>query len=334
MLIQQVDGRYRLQQWLGDGRFADVYLAEDSLDRQLVVVKILKEENLARHHMAEAFKTEVTLLNIMQGHPYVVKMLDHGTHWNNMSPYPYIVLQSLYGQKEDLVQILNQRGAMLEEDIMPILCQYCMVLLGAHYYNIAYRDAKPEHVFWDGYTVTLIDWNVSRIVPVQEQREFQKDIFDLGALAYHMLTGQAAAGSSAVVRLRSRRADEVDHQQFVEGRDGIPWPISFGAYENIVSSQLRQIIERALHIDLNQRYTSAVEMYTTLLKHMEELESKPSANLLTLQGKQAIRDIEYQKAIILLEQSLEEDPDDSETMRLLTWTRLARKAIFRHNGSC
>lgn len=77
--------------------------------------------------------------------------------------------------------------------------QICDILQVAHDRNIAYRDHKILHYYWDPLThgVATIDWNIAKRYPQGlPAAEKRFDLVQFGARAlHHILTGRAATGS-------------------------------------------------------------------------------------------------------------------------------------------
>ena len=81
---QQV-GNYRLEQLLGSGGFADVYLGRHVYLDSLAAIKLL-HTNLVQRDI-EAFRSEaITLVRLI--HPHIVRILDFGLESNT----PFLVM--------------------------------------------------------------------------------------------------------------------------------------------------------------------------------------------------------------------------------------------------
>jgi eukaryotic-like serine/threonine-protein kinase len=81
---QQV-GNYRLEQLLGSGGFADVYLGRHVYLDSLAAIKLL-HTNLAQGDI-EGFRSEaITLVRLI--HPHIVRILDFGLEGNT----PFLVM--------------------------------------------------------------------------------------------------------------------------------------------------------------------------------------------------------------------------------------------------
>lgn len=268
------EGRYNLQDPLGEGRFAVVYRAQDTHLQRPIAFKLLREEHIdGDPKWREAFDIEVDLLQKMADVPTVVSIIDHGLTSDGR---PYISLE-LLPTEADLLKRVTQRGGFSEADGLPIAWQLADLLCTAHVRDIAYRDMKLEHIFWSDGRMTLIDWNVSRQYSTnspydghfdpewEKERNIQGDLFKLGTMFYSMYTG---------LDIRDRQVPTPVYSQLEESGlsltdEGIVWPIDFA--DTPLSSEMKDIIRRLVHIDQDQRYQSAAEVCKALEGHAERL---------------------------------------------------------------
>ncbi|MFQ5855712.1 MAG: serine/threonine protein kinase [Anaerolineae bacterium] len=269
------DGRYILQEPLGEGRFAVVHRAQDAHLERSVAIKLLRDEHVGGDpKWREAFDIEVELLQTLVDLPTVVTMIDHGVALDGRS---YISLE-LLPAGTDLLSIVTYQGGFAEEDGLPIAWQLADLLRTAHARDIAYRDLKLEHIFWSDDQIILIDWNVSRkfsadgppgddpVLQWEKERSFQGDLFKLGTMFYSMFTG---------LDIRDRRVPTPVYSQLKDSGfdvtdEGIVWPVDFADVS--LSPELEEIILRLVHIDLDQRYRSATAVCEALEEHARRLD--------------------------------------------------------------
>lgn len=267
------DGRYSLQEFLGDGRFAVVFRAQDAERERPIALKLLREEHVdGDPKWREAFDIEVALLEELHGLPTVVTMTDHGMTEDGRN---YIGLE-LLPPGTDLLTRVTHDGAFSEEEGLPILWQLTHLLRKAHAHDIAYRDLKLEHIFWSDDQMTLIDWNVSRKYSAnssqesfdlewERERNFQGDLFKLGTMFYSVFTG---------LDIRDRQVPTPVYSKLEETGlsitdEGIVWPIDFA--DAPITPEMKDIIRRLVHIDLEQRYDTAAGVAQALEEHAQRL---------------------------------------------------------------
>jgi serine/threonine protein kinase len=203
--------RYNTLRWLGDGRFANVYLAEENFEpyRQ-VAIKVMKEELTHDERARAAFAREKEILERLQANPSVVKLVGERYSFRGTQQIPYLVLSIPPGKS--LIDLIDEQGPFSEQEGLQICLQACDVLCDAHAAGIIHNDIKPEHFFWDGRKVTVIDWNVSRFVsPDPASRQAQSWEGDQGyatveqprgglSTALWKLLGRQNAGQAAPQR--------------------------------------------------------------------------------------------------------------------------------------
>jgi WD40 repeat protein len=211
-------GRYRVLACIGRGGFGSVYRAQDVLFNNHVVA--LKEINLSRLKPQEiieatdAFNREVTALKQLR-HPNLPRLYHDFTdaeHW-------YMVMDFIEG--ETLERYLEQarhgsispRGIQLS-DVLHIGMQLCTVLHYMHMSTppIIFRDLKPANIMIaPGKRIYLIDFGIARQYKPGKVRDTmafgspgyaspeqygkaqttpRSDIYSLGAILHHMLTGK------------------------------------------------------------------------------------------------------------------------------------------------
>ena len=151
--------RYRVEQELGRGGMASVWLARDLRHDRLVAIKILNPE-LAGAIGVDRFVREIRLTAKLQ-HPGIVPVLDSGTldapdgtrlPWYSMG---YVDGQSLRGRIE------RERQLPIDEAIA-ITCQAAAALEAAHRQGVVHRDIKPENLLLSGERVCVADFGIAK----------------------------------------------------------------------------------------------------------------------------------------------------------------------------
>ncbi|HEY3587382.1 MAG TPA: serine/threonine-protein kinase, partial [Myxococcaceae bacterium] len=157
---------------------------------------------------AERFRREVRVLSGLQ-HPGIVSYLGHGQSQDEL----YLVMEWLEG--EDLSSRLAAVEVSIDEAV-GIGLQLASALAAAHAQGIIHRDLKPSNVFlcdWRLDRVKLLDYGIARLVgasnltdtgsvvgtpaymPPEQARgerslDARADVYALGALLFHCLTGR------------------------------------------------------------------------------------------------------------------------------------------------
>jgi serine/threonine protein kinase len=198
-------GRYRVEDVLGRGGMASVYLAVDGeLDRP-VAVKVLAE-HLDTPGFRERFMREARLAAQLS-HPNIVQVFDVGEDDGR----PFIVMECVEGST--LADELKARGPLDPTEVVDLALQVCGGLEHAHGAGLVHRDIKPQNLLLrpDG-TVKIADFGIARaaettrltqigsvlgtaayLSPEQalgEEVTAAADIYSLGCVLYELLSGR------------------------------------------------------------------------------------------------------------------------------------------------
>jgi protein kinase-like protein len=132
--------RYELEDRLGHGGMATVYLARDlKLDRE-VAIKLLADNFAGDDEVRTRFSREARLAARLD-HPNVVQVFDVGEDEDR----PFIVMEHVEGGT--LEDRLNRRRRSLDRDeALRLLGQLCEGLGHAHARKLVHRDIKPQNL--------------------------------------------------------------------------------------------------------------------------------------------------------------------------------------------
>ncbi|MGH7297887.1 MAG: serine/threonine-protein kinase, partial [Polyangiaceae bacterium] len=282
-----LDGKYRVEQLLGEGGMGAVAKATHLLRRAPVALKFMSPAVLALQGAVERFVNEgVAASQIDSDH--VVKVFDVG---RLPTGAPYLVMEFLDGQ--DLGQLLAQAGGRLDTTrAVHFALQILRALQTAHASGIIHRDMKPSNCFVihkDGEPdfVKLVDFGISKVrsddasgqsanltrtnsalgtplymSPEQARSprdvDHRADLYSVGAILYELLTGRTPYTSE------SGEYTEILFKIFTTD----PEPL-----RNLrpdVPEGLAQVIHQALVRDPNVRFSSASEMAEALAPYADE----------------------------------------------------------------
>ena len=172
LLQCRLDARYDVEDCLGRGSYAEIYLARDNAatDERFrsVVIKALNvllqgyQDPELEQTLIQNFQNEAVALDRVR-HPNIISRLGHGTALDlNGTAFHYLVLEYLSGG--DLARLCRSERLTLERSLY-FLQQVCAGLAHAHECGVIHRDIKPQNLLLtaDQQTVKIADFGVARI---------------------------------------------------------------------------------------------------------------------------------------------------------------------------
>src|SRR5262249_7513286 len=209
---------YHLDRLIGEGGFGQVWGGHQIADGQLVAIKVLHLELVRSVDALTRFQRELDAIERLH-HANVVRGLGHGTLADGR---PYLVLE--YVEGPSLREVLHERGALPPAEMLTIIEPLCDALAVAHASGLVHRDVKASNVILarrgEALRPVLLDFGLVKLTDevgpgltssrsmlgtpaamAPEQMRGQPvdprtDIYALGLLAYHVLTGQPAFGGA------------------------------------------------------------------------------------------------------------------------------------------
>ncbi|MCD9152883.1 protein kinase domain-containing protein [Aeromicrobium duanguangcaii] len=203
--------RYTLDEVVGSGGMGAVYRATDTRLGRTVAVKVLRADQSTDEVARARLRSEAHLAASIQ-HPGVAQVFDFEEDDASADRSTYIVMQYVEGRS--LAELLKERGPLPPDQVMSIVHQVAEGLQAAHDAGIVHRDLKPANIMLTpaGRTV-LVDFGIAQattsdpltdtgalvgttdyISPEQVRGQAaspQSDIYSLGLVAYHCLTGRS-----------------------------------------------------------------------------------------------------------------------------------------------
>src|SRR6202048_3844785 len=172
LLQCRLDGRYDIEDCLGRGSYAEIYMARDraATDEQFrsVVIKALNvllqgdQDSELERTLIQNFQNEAIALDRVR-HPNIISRLGHGTAIDlTGTPFHYIVLEYLGGG--DLSLLCRKEPLKLDRALF-YLQQLCAGLAHAHECGVIHRDIKPQNLLLtaDHETLKIADFGVAKI---------------------------------------------------------------------------------------------------------------------------------------------------------------------------
>ena len=192
-------GKYRLQRRLGEGGFATVYAAMDTIEGRQVAIKIPDGRYITNSQSLDDLHREVRIMARLE-HPGVLQLKDA-----QFVDDQFLMVFPL--GEESLADRLSRR--MSRVLAVDYLVQMVDAVAYAHQRRILHRDIKPENfILFPDQVIRLTDFGLARVesgacevsasgtlgymAPEQAMGHpnFRSDVFSLGLVMYRLLAGE------------------------------------------------------------------------------------------------------------------------------------------------
>ena len=261
--------RYRIEDELGAGGMATVYLATDLRHGRRVAIKALRWD-VTESTGSERFQREIGIAASLT-HPHILPLHDSG----QVDGVLYYVMPFVEG--ETLQDRLAREGALPVAEATGLLREILDALGEAHRRGIVHRDVKPSNILLAGGHALVADFGVAKpmsrgegletlttegaavgtpeyMAPEQaagvEDLDHRADLFAAGSVAYYMLTGRSPFRSKdlrATLVAVMAQTPEMPHER----SDSVPRPLS-------------HLVMRCLEKKPEDRFQTAAEVLAAL----------------------------------------------------------------------
>ncbi|MBX7219554.1 MAG: protein kinase [Blastocatellia bacterium] len=234
-----LDGKYRLDERIGAGGFGIVFRATQlSLNRTVAVKVFRPKPGNDSPEAVERFRLEGISAARLQ-HRNAIAVLDSGISSDGIA---FLVMEYLHGRS--LRDELRFHPVLPWRRCREVLTPVAQALVEAHRLGIIHRDIKPENIFLhqtpEGEIVKVVDFGIAKLIGEDSSQmapqltgtgvmigtplfmaperlagdpyDGQSDVYSLGVMLYHMLSGQfplAVTGGTmmhmAIAHLRGER---------------------------------------------------------------------------------------------------------------------------------
>ncbi|MEJ7840352.1 MAG: protein kinase [Rubrobacter sp.] len=280
-----LSGRYKVKSTLGSGGMAVVYKAQDAILGRSVALKTLHRHYAEMPSFQARFRQEARAMASLD-HENIVKVYDISQD----GEVPFIVVECVAGR--DLGKLLGGQGGgrLSEAFVRRMAAQLLRALSYAHRRGIIHRDIKPSNILLtpEG-TVKVADFGIARIIeeddlaggepgeivgsarymsPEQlrgDEAKPESDIYSVGVLLYHCLTGRPPFSGDVKSLARQHMREE---------------PTPPRRLNKKISPGMEAVILKALDKDSAGRYHSASAMLDDV-----EVEPPPAASRTTEAAK-------------------------------------------------
>ena len=266
-----LNDRYQIQDMIGGGGMANVYLAHDVILDREVAIKILRlehendEEFIARFHREAQSTTSLA-------HSNIVNIYDVGEE----EDIYYMVMEYVDGMT--LKQYIQKHSPIDFAEAVDIMRQITSAISHAHDNEIIHRDIKPQNILIDHYGhVKVTDFGIAMALsatsltqtnsvlgsvhylsPEQARGGMatkKSDVYSLGIVFFELLTGRLPFSGESPVSIALKH---LQHET-----------PSLRRWINNLPQSVENIVLKATAKDPFHRYESVVEMEADLETSLE-----------------------------------------------------------------
>jgi serine/threonine protein kinase len=294
-MIGKIISHYRILEKLGEGGMGVIYKAEDTKLKRHVALKFLPTNLTAEEEAKERFIQEAQAASTLD-HPNICTIYEI----NETAEGQMFIAMAYYGGETLKNKIAIRQLAV--STAVEITQQIGKGLAKAHQHCINHRDIKPANIIvTNDELVKILDFGLAKLAgtkPITKPGTMlgtiaymspeqilggevvqRTDVWSLGVVMYEMLTGKLPF------------QDEYDQAIVYSILHEMPESIS--KFRPEISSDLEQIIVRALIKDKEMRYGSVTE----LLQALENLQAQKGASV-----RKTVPEIEtWENTIVVLD---------------------------------
>jgi serine/threonine protein kinase len=269
---------------LGTGAYGTVWLAREDRTGRMVAIKYYPHRRGLNWSL---LSREVEKLATLYASRNIVRLLDVG--WN--AEPPYYVMEFV---ENGSLSAYMAGGKLSVDEVIRIVRQICGALIEAHGAGVLHCDLKPDNVLLDAqFDVRLCDFGQSRMSHEQspalgtlyymapEQADLESipdarwDVYAVGALFYHMLTGQPPYRTVEIQeKLESAESLKARLEIYQTQIRQSPAPAEHRSVRG-VDARLASLIDSCLAIDPAQRLPNAQAILAVLDARERHLARRP-----------------------------------------------------------
>jgi predicted Ser/Thr protein kinase len=268
--------RYRQIRRIGTGGMSVVVLAEDTVLKRTVALKLIAEHLAGDDDFVTRFRHEALAAARLQ-HPHIVQVFDSGH--DAASGRQFIVMEYVDGTP--LSELLAGGRQLDPAQAVAIARDACEALECAHRAGVIHRDVKPANlIVTAGSGTKLTDFGIAKAAEMTRVTQVgsvlgtvaylspeqavggetgpRSDIYSLAVVVYESLAGRPPYQYKSITELAMKQRDET------------PQPIA--ALNPLVPVELDRVVRVALSHDPDMRFASAREFGEALRDGLQRRE--------------------------------------------------------------
>ncbi len=255
-----VKQRYKIERKIGEGGFAETFLAYDLESGTQCVLKILSWKDVPDWKVIELFEREARVLSQIR-HPQIPRFLEFFTEKSETETQIILVQEYIAGK--NLAQSILDGKHYTEQEVIRIGLQAVTILEHLQDFSppIIHRDIKPSNLLQseDG-DLHLVDFGAVRDRVLHHQKTEAGGFTVVGTygfMPFEQFQGQAVPASdiySLGMTLITLLSHKEPHEMELNGSD-----IDFEPFVNI-STGLKAVLRKMIAHRLEDRYSSARQL--------------------------------------------------------------------------
>jgi serine/threonine protein kinase len=291
LIGRQLD-EYRIDQLLGQGGMARVYLALDVRLNRQVAIKVIDAPLDLDSAYTQRFEREAQAVARLE-HPHIVRLYRYG----EIDGLPYMVMQYIPGSNlRALLATYRKAGKAIEpREASRIVAEVCAALDFAHQRGVIHRDVKPSNILLDRQgRVFLADFGLARLADVRTLGEIfgspyymapeqaissaatvsQTDLYALGVILYEMFTGRVPFDAESATEVAMLHVSEE--------------PRPPGEWGQRITPDLEAVILTALAKEPADRYASGAALADDLEQALQVTYARSPSQFRTMVSRSAM----------------------------------------------
>lgn len=278
MRVRQSFATYDISGLLGEGGQGLVFRAVDKKLKRNVAIKLMRRQYSDDPLFVKRFESEARVTASLN-HPNIVKVFSFGEDRGLL----YLAMEMV--DHGSLEAVMQQLGKVPEERVLEVGIQIAKGLQAGLEKGLIHRDIKPGNIlFSDEHTAKIVDFGLAVLVEKQHEEEgevwatpyyvapekldgapedFRSDMYSLAATLFHAMAGRPPfiAETNSMSELKKIKSK----------------PVHLLSFAPHVSNATTYVIEKALMVKPEDRFTSYAEFIENLEYARNELRKRPKA---------------------------------------------------------
>src|SRR6266849_2041525 len=277
---------YEIIRQLGHGGMNNVYLAQDTLNEEKVVLKFPNDDLISNVGVFERYKREAEIGSRLD-HPHVQRLLNT----DEQRCEHYLVMEFIQGRTLREILEATSPNLLPIDEVMRIITQICDALAYCHEHGVFHRDIKPENIMiLESGDIKIIDFGVALLEGARRvtwrglsgtvgtpdymapeqlrggRGTASSDIYAVGVVLFEMLCGRVPFEGENVFAIMNQHTSQD--------------PPSILQFNPTLSPALATVVMRAIRRDAAKRYHSMKDLLYDLrnLDKVMPVQYKPESS--------------------------------------------------------